>query len=627
MEAEGTRFRTGVDVGVDITGQQLRDALRRGRARHRRDRRRATCRSRAASSTASTRRWSTCRRPTGSRWASSVDGPDHRRRASTSSSSAAATPAPTASAPRTARARASVTQLEIMPRPADERPGRPAVADVPDDLPRLLAPTRRAASGSTPSSTERVPRRRRRQRARAARWSRSRSSTAGFEPRSRAPSARSRPSWCCSRWASPARRRPGCVEQLGVELDERGNVARDDDYMTRVAGRLRRRRRRPRPVADRLGDRRGPRRRRRASTPTSPGRPTLPRPITPTDRAARRLTGAGPPARSDVGRRHASSVAPLRLGSRMRRAKIVCTLGPATSSAGADPRARRRRHGRRPAQPQPRRLRRPRAASTATCAQAADDDRPRRRHPRRPAGPEDPARPVRRRPGHARRRATRSPSPPTTSPGDATRSADDVQGPARRRHAGDPLLIDDGKVAPRGRSRSTAPTCVTEVVVGGTVSQQQGHQPARRRGQRARAVREGRATTCAGRCACGVDIIALSLRAQRRRHRATCTRSWTRRAVRAAGHRQDREAAGGRQPRRDHRRLRRHHGRPRRPRRGAAARGRAARAEARHRAGPPQRQAGHRRDPDARVDDRELRARPAPRPPTSPTPCSTAPTR
>ena len=54
-----------------------------------------------------------------------------------------------------------------------------------------------------------------------------------FEPRSRAPSARSRPSWCCSRWASPARSRTGLVEQLGVELDERGNVARDDGYTHR----------------------------------------------------------------------------------------------------------------------------------------------------------------------------------------------------------------------------------------------------------------------------------------------------------------------------------------------------------------------------------------------------------
>ena len=40
-----------------------------------------------------------------------------------------------------------------------------------------------------------------------------------------------------------------------------------------------------------------------------------------------------------------------------------------------------------------------------------------------------------------------------------------------------------------------------------------------------------------------------------------------------------------------------------------------------------QRQAGHRGHPDARVDDHQLPARPAPRPPTSPTPCSTARTR
>ena len=56
------------------------------------------------------------------------------------------------------------------------------------------------------------------------------------QPRSRAPSARSRPSWCCSPWASPARRRDGLVEQLGVELDERGNVARDAGYQSTVDG-------------------------------------------------------------------------------------------------------------------------------------------------------------------------------------------------------------------------------------------------------------------------------------------------------------------------------------------------------------------------------------------------------
>ena len=45
------------------------------------------------------------------------------------------------------------------------------------------------------------------------------------------------------------------------------------------------------------------------------------------------------------------------------------------------------------------------------------------------------------------------------------------------------------------------------------------------------------------------------------------------------------------------------------------------------REGPPQRQAGHRRHPDAGVDDLTSRRRPGPRPPTSPTRCSTAPTR
>ena len=77
------------------------------------------------------------------------------------------------------------------------------------------------------------------------------------------------------------------------------------------------------------------------------------------------------------------------------------------------------------------------------------------------------------------------------------------------------------------------------------------------------------------------------------------------------GHRQDREAAGDRPHRRHHRRLRRRDGGARRPRRRDAARGRALPAEDGHRGGPPQRQAGHRRDPDARVDD--LGAAPDPR--------------
>ena len=52
------------------------------------------------------------------------------------------------------------------------------------------------------------------------------------------------------------------------------------------------------------------------------------------------------------------------------------------------------------------------------------------------------------------------------------------------------------------------------------------------------------------------------------------------------------------------------HGRPRRPRRRAAARAGAAGAEARDPDRPRERQAGHRRHPDARLDDRELAADP-----------------
>ena len=99
--------------------------LRRGRARHRRDRA-----ARPAGAGPRARRHAAgdgvpaAGQPRGARRAGR--GPGHRRRTRTSSSSAAATPAPTAWAPRCARAPRSVTQLEIMPRPAEERPdGQP----------------------------------------------------------------------------------------------------------------------------------------------------------------------------------------------------------------------------------------------------------------------------------------------------------------------------------------------------------------------------------------------------------------------------------------------------------------------------------------------------------------------
>ncbi len=156
-------------------------------------------------------------------------------RARTSSSSAAATPAPTASARRTGRAPARVTQLEIMPRPPEQRPDAQPWPTYPMIVPGLQRPRggRRAglrrehpasSSGTTQGGC-----------ARPARWSRSSSSTAG-SPRSPGRSARSRRSSCCSRWASSARSAGRSLEQLGVELDARGNIARDDDYMSSVPG-------------------------------------------------------------------------------------------------------------------------------------------------------------------------------------------------------------------------------------------------------------------------------------------------------------------------------------------------------------------------------------------------------
>ena len=50
---------------------------------------------------------------------------------------------------------------------------------------------------------------------------------------------------------------PAVLEQLGVEKDQRGN-AKAGAYATSRRGRVRRRRRAPRPVADRVGDQRGP---------------------------------------------------------------------------------------------------------------------------------------------------------------------------------------------------------------------------------------------------------------------------------------------------------------------------------------------------------------------------------
>ena len=235
MRREGTVFRAGVDVGGDLTGDKLLDrydavVLAMG-ATAARDLPGPGPRARRAS----TRRWSSCRRPTASRSARPrppTAGPDHGDRQGRRHHR------------RRRHRRRLPRHVDPPGRPLDHAAGDhaaarrgpargPAVADVPDDLPGLLGPRggRRAGLRRVDAG---VRRRRRRQRRVRCGWSRS---TRSSSP-SRAPSARSRPSWCCSRWASPVRSRPRArlIEQLGVDLDERGNVARDASYAASVPG-------------------------------------------------------------------------------------------------------------------------------------------------------------------------------------------------------------------------------------------------------------------------------------------------------------------------------------------------------------------------------------------------------
>ena len=132
-------------------------------------------------------------------------GPDHAPRASTSSSSAAATPARTASARRTARAPGRSPSWRSCRSPPEDRP---------DDQPWPTYPMIYRVSSAHEEGGERVYSVSTteflgdgRQASRALRLVEVEFDRRQVRRRSRAPSGRSRPSWCCSPWASPARSR------------------------------------------------------------------------------------------------------------------------------------------------------------------------------------------------------------------------------------------------------------------------------------------------------------------------------------------------------------------------------------------------------------------------------------
>ena len=167
---------------------------------------------------------------------------------------------------------ASVTQIELLGEPPESRP---------DDLtpwPRWPVKLRTLlrAQGGRRARLRDLHHQADRQRPRRAGPLGQELGQAAVRRRSRAPRSRTRPTSCCSRWASctPSSR---CSRRSASRRDPRGN-AKAGAYATSRRRRLRRRRRAPRPVADRVGDQRGP--------PVRPRRRPLPA------RACRRATRA-----------------------------------------------------------------------------------------------------------------------------------------------------------------------------------------------------------------------------------------------------------------------------------------------------------------------------------------------
>ena len=250
-----SRFHVGVAVGRDVRGDELLQRLRRGGAHDRRAGAARSAHPRARARRASTSRWSTspAEPPRRGRRGRRGDGPSSRP-ASASSSSAAATPARTASGTAVRQGAASVSQLELMPKPAARAPAR---ANPWPEWPLVLRTSivarrgRRARLGGVDA---RLPR------ARRGAWSRSRRSASCSKGGKIKPLPGTELSLPCELvllamgFVGPERH--GIVEQLELALDARGNVRTRSErarpacpaYSPRASG--------ARAIARRLGDRR-----------------------------------------------------------------------------------------------------------------------------------------------------------------------------------------------------------------------------------------------------------------------------------------------------------------------------------------------------------------------------------
>ena len=327
MEAEGVKFRTGIEIGKDVCADDLRRRYDAVLFAVGLDHRAGPAGARPGPGRASTRRWSTCRWPTGCRrvtsteladprprqarrhhrrWRHRCGLPGHRDPAGRCQHHAAGDPADAAAGPA----------------------GRPALADVPDGLPGVVGSRggRRAgvlgvdeALPGTRGPGDRAGTRRCRVDRRPS--GRGRRQPSGSSPRT----------WSRSRWASSGRRRRPSFEQIGLRPRRPRQLRARATTTPRAPRGVRGRRRRTWPVADRVGDRGG----RRPLRRRAPGGTTnLPKPLPASTLTGDRLNGQRIRHRCHrvLGERPGcAELADHSLGLRsVRRAKIVCTLGPAT---------------------------------------------------------------------------------------------------------------------------------------------------------------------------------------------------------------------------------------------------------------------------------------------------------
>ena len=325
---------------------------------------------------------------------------------------------------------------------------------------------------------------------------------------------------------------------------------------------------------------------------SAPGRCSSP------NRPSRRRSSRCRSIRRDRAGRQSAGPAEADQMRRLRRTKIVATLGPASSDqamiarlfeAGADVfrinmshtshDAMRKLHGGDP--------------------RGREGVRPADRHPRRPAGAEAARRHLPGRRRDARRRAPTFVLDDDKAPGDETRVHLPHPEILAALEPGHTLLLDDGKVRLKATETSRK-RAVTRVEVGGKLSDRKGVSLPDTTIAVLGADREGPLRS-RSRLDAGVDWVGALLHPAARGHRRG--EEDHARPRRRDG--QDREAAGGHAARRDHRLHRRADGRARRSRRRDAARKGAGHPEADHARRAPRRQAGGGRDADAGIDDHQ----------------------